>query len=43
MTFLNWAIIALYFVFVAGIGVATSRRAGLSITEFFISGRSLLW
>lgn len=39
MTRLDWAIIALYFVFAAGIGVAMSRRAGSSITEYFIGGR----
>jgi Na+/proline symporter len=43
VTFLDWAIIALYFVFAAGIGVAMSRRAGSSVTEFFIGGRSLPW
>ena len=43
MTLLDWAIIALYFVFATGIGVAMSRRAGSSITEFFIGGRSLPW
>jgi SSS family solute:Na+ symporter len=43
VTFLDWAIITLYFVFAAGIGVAMSRRAGSSITEFFVGGRSLPW
>ena len=43
MTSLDWAIITLYFVFASGVGVAMSRRAGSSITEFFVGGRSLLW
>lgn len=43
MTLLDWAIIALYFLFATAIGIAMSRRAGSSITEFFVGGRSLPW
>lgn len=43
MTFLDWAIIGLYFVFAAAIGLAMSRRAGASVSEFFVGGRSLPW
>ena len=43
MTTLDWTVIGLYFVFAGAIGVAMSRRAGSSTSEFFIGGRSLPW
>jgi Na+/proline symporter len=43
MTLLDWFIVAVYFVFTAAVGVAFAQRAGKSITEFFVSGRSLPW
>ena len=43
MTTLDWGIIALYFLFAAGIGVALSRRAGSSLSEYFVGGRALPW
>ncbi|MDH5590979.1 MAG: sodium:proline symporter, partial [Gemmatimonadota bacterium] len=43
MTSIDWAIIALYFVIAAGIGLALSRRAGSSLSEYFVGGRSLPW
>lgn len=43
MTLLDWAIIALYFVFAAAIGLALSKRAGRSLSEYFVGGRSLPW
>lgn len=43
MTPLDWGIIALYFLFAGGIGIAMSRRAGSSVSEFFVGGRSLPW
>lgn len=43
LTPLDWAIIAGYFVLSAGIGLAFARRAGRSMSEFFVSGRSLPW
>ncbi|MBT5046727.1 MAG: hypothetical protein HN750_13625, partial [Gemmatimonadales bacterium] len=43
MTFLDWAIIALCFAFAGAIGVAMSRRAGSSLSEHFLGGRSLPW
>ena len=43
MTFLDWAIIAVYFVFTAAVGFAFVKRAGKDITEYFLSGRSLPW
>jgi Na+/proline symporter len=43
MTWFDWAIVALYFVASAGIGVYYARRAGRSVEEFFLSGRNLPW
>ncbi len=40
---LDWLIIAAYFVLSAGIGLAYTRRAGKSLSEFFVSGRSVPW
>ncbi|MCK4689670.1 MAG: sodium:proline symporter, partial [Candidatus Marinimicrobia bacterium] len=40
---LDWLIIGMYFVFVAGIAVYFSKRAGKSRAEFFLSGRNLPW
>ncbi len=41
LTTLDWGVIALYFAFAAGIGVVLSRRAGSSVSEYFVGGRSL--
>lgn len=43
ITTLDWAIIVGYFILSAGIGLAFARRAGSSMAEFFVSGRSLPW
>ncbi len=43
MTTLDWTIVGLYFAFSAAIGVYYTRRAGSSVEEFFLSGRSLPW
>jgi Na+/proline symporter len=43
MTTLDWAIVAVYFVASAAIGVLYARRAGSSMEEFFLSGRELPW
>ncbi len=43
MTALDWAIVALYFVFAAAVGLALSRRAGSSVSEYFVGGRALPW
>ena len=43
MTRLDWAIIAIYFVFVALIGVAMAGRAGRSLSDYFLGSRSLPW
>ena len=43
MYFLDYLIIAAYFVFSIGIALYYSRRAGKSTDEFFLSGRNLPW
>ena len=41
--FLDWSIVALYFLASLLIGLYYSRRAGKNTTEFFGAGRSLTW
>jgi Na+/proline symporter len=43
MQSIDWAIVVLYFVLSAGIGVYFTKRAGKNIQEFFLSGRNLPW
>ena len=43
MTPLDWGIVALYFAFSLAIGLAYSRRAGRSLSQYFVGGRSLPW
>jgi len=40
---IDWLIILAYFVLSAAIGLAYTKRAGESVSEFFVSGRSLPW
>jgi SSS family solute:Na+ symporter len=40
---IDWVIIAGFFVFSLAIGVWASRRAGSSMSEFFLSGRNMPW
>ena len=40
---LDWVIIIAYFAITIGVGIKFSSRAGESLTEYFISGRSLPW
>ena len=40
LTYLDWAIMLVYFVFVLGIGVALKRYMKTS-TDFFLCGRSI--
>src|SRR4029077_7062452 len=42
-TVLDWAVIALYFLFNLGIGLYYARRARGSTSEFFLSGRDVPW
>ncbi len=41
--FLDWSIVAAVFVLSMLIGVWTSRKAGRSATDFFLSGRNMPW
>jgi len=43
ISFIDWAIIAAFFVISMLIGVFTSRKAGSSAKEFFLSGRNMPW
>ena len=43
ISFIDWAIIAAFFVISMLIGVYTSRKAGTSAKEFFLSGRNMPW
>jgi solute:Na+ symporter, SSS family len=39
----DWLIIVLYFIASAAIGLAYTRKAGKSLADYFVSGRSLPW
>jgi SSS family solute:Na+ symporter len=39
----DWLVIAGYFVLAAGIGLALAGRGGRSLSDYFVSGRSLPW
>jgi Na+/proline symporter len=43
LTTLDWAVVALYFLFNLGIGLYYKSRAGKSVDEFFLSGRNIPW
>jgi Na+/proline symporter len=43
LQFIDWAIIIVYLLFMLAVGVIYTRRAGKSIKEFFLSGRTLPW
>ena len=43
LTFIDWAVVAAYFLFNLGIGIYYKSRAGLSVDEFFLSGRNIPW
>ncbi len=43
LTFLDWAVVALYFLFNIGIGFYYKARAGKSTGEFFLGGRDIPW
>ncbi|MGI9042364.1 MAG: sodium:solute symporter family protein [Gemmatimonadales bacterium] len=43
LVFSDWLVIALYFVVSGAIGLAYTRRAGQSLADYFVSGRSLPW
>ena len=39
----DWLVLVLYVLFALGVGVWFSRRAGRSVDEYFLSGRTLPW
>ena len=43
LTLLDWSLIALYMVVVVAVGLLFRGRAGKSLEEYFVSGRSLPW
>ena len=43
LTFVDWAIVAAYFILSAGIGFAFTKRGGESLNEYFLSGRQVPW
>lgn len=43
LTALDWAVVALYFLFNLAIGWYYKARAGKSVSEFFLSGRDVPW
>lgn len=43
LNWIDWLVIVAYFVLSLGVGILFSRRAGKSIQEFFVSGRSFPW
>src|SRR6202051_2264787 len=43
LTFADWLVVVLYFLFNLAIGFYYKSRAGKSVTEFFLSGRNVPW
>ena len=43
LTTLDWTIVVLYFIVSAAIGLVLSSRGSRSVSDFFLSGRSLPW
>ena len=43
LVFSDWLIIALYFLVSAAIGLAYTRKASRSLSDYFVSGRALPW
>ncbi len=43
LTWIDWAIVAAYFLLSAGIGFAFTKKGGESLSEYFISGRAVPW
>src|SRR2546430_3494140 len=43
LTFADWSVVALYFLFNLGVGLYYKRRASRSTAEFFLSGRNVPW
>lgn len=43
MAFIDWTIVGLYLLVSLGIGLYYTRRAGSSMDDYFVAGRSLVW
>jgi len=43
LTLIDWVVIAMYFVFNLGVGLYFRKRATQSVSDFFVSGRSVTW
>jgi len=43
LTYVDWSVVALYFLFNLAIGFYYKSRAGKSVNEFFLSGRNIPW
>ncbi len=43
LTWIDWAVVALYFAFNIAIGLYYKQRAGQNVGEFFLSGRNVPW
>ena len=43
LTFIDWAVVAAYFLFNLAIGLYYKSRAGKSVDEYFLSGRNVPW
>lgn len=43
MKILDWGVVALYFCLMLGVGLYFTRKAGKSVTDYFVSGRNLPW
>jgi SSS family solute:Na+ symporter len=43
LTFVDWLVVALYFLFNIGIGFYYKARAGQNVGEFFVAGRNVPW
>ncbi|MCU0245289.1 MAG: Na+:solute symporter, partial [Bryobacter sp.] len=43
LTFLDWAVVAAYFLLNLGVGLYYKSRAGQNVSEFFLSGRDVPW
>jgi Na+/proline symporter len=43
LTFLDWAIVAAYFVLSIGVGIRFTKKGGESLDEYFVAGRAVPW
>ncbi len=43
LSFIDWIVIALYFIFNLGVGLYLRKRATQSVSDFFVSGRNVTW